>query len=67
MYKIIFDSHMGINLLFVIEAKTSKEAKDLFYDKMLSTDRIKSKPVRIAKSFVIGAKQINNSHWILTH
>jgi hypothetical protein len=67
MYKIIFDGHMGANLLFVIQAKNPKEATDLFYSKMLVTDRIKSSPVRVSKSFVIGAKQINNSHWILTH
>lgn len=64
MFKIKFDNHFGTGLFFVVETKTSEEAKKRFYEEMLITDRIKQDPKKTTKKFVEGLKKRSENYWI---
>ena len=65
LYKIRFDGALGEGLYFVTEANSPKEAKDISYKEMSSTDKIKSEPEKTNESFIGTAKKRNDTHWIV--
>jgi hypothetical protein len=63
LYKIRFDGALGEGLYFVAEANSPKEAKDIFYREMSSTDKIKAEPEKTTQSFIGYVKKIEKNKY----